>query len=213
MVDTQPQGASFRYLDLVFTFYSALRRAGLNVDIVHPDADLSGYGFVVAPTLPILSEPNADQLAGLGVPVLFGPRTGSKTADFAIPANLPPGPLQPHLPIKVVRVESRRSAPRWIEHVESDLPCDHGGVWRAGNLRYLSIWPDDALLSTLVAEMAAEAGVATIGLPRDIRVRRNADTLYAFNYGPEPVAFAGQILPPAGVALFPTGRSGESDAG
>ena len=213
VIDTQPQGANFRYLDLVFAFYCALRRAGLNVDIVAPEAELSGYGFVVAPTLPTLSDATADRLATLGVPVLLGPRTGSKTAAFSIPEALPPGPLQRHLPLKIVRVESRRGDPRWIEHIESDLSPEHGCVWRAGSLRYLSQWPDAALLDTLVAEMAVEADLATLDLPRDVRVRRNGDTLYAFNYGPGPVTFAGQTLPPAGVALFPTGRSGDDDAG
>lgn len=49
---------------------------------------------------------------GSGVLVL-GPRTGSKTRSFSIPATLPPGPeLQELLPIKVARVEARRPLDR-----------------------------------------------------------------------------------------------------
>ncbi len=209
VIDTQPQGASFRYLDLAFAMYSALRRHGLNIDVVSPEANLTGYAMVVAPTLPILTDALADVLAALPCPVLLGPRTGSKTEHFSIPPELPPGPLQPHLPIKIVRVESldpKQGEPRWQEHVEGDPALEDGVVWQKGNLRYVSQWPDAALLDRLVAEMAAEAGIETIPLPRDIRVRRNGTTLYAFNYGPEPTLFAGQTLPPAGVALFPAAR-------
>ncbi len=203
VIETQPQGASFRYLDLVFAFYATLRRAGLNIDIVSPDADLSGYAMVVAPTLPILSDALADKLAALACPVLLGPRTGSKTADFAIPPNLAPGPLQRHLPIKIVRVESLAPAlsePLWIEHIDSDLKPD-GPVWQHGNLRYLSIWPDTALLDTVITTMAAEAGLATTALPRDVRVRSAGNAVFAFNYGPDPVEFDDQTLPAAGVAI------------
>ena len=203
VIDTQPQGASFRYLDLTFAFYSALRRVGLNIDIVSPDADLSGYALVVAPTLPILTNAMADTLATLPCPVLLGPRTGSKTADFAIPPDLAPGPLQSHLPIRIVRVESRDPAhgePRWIEHVESDLTPD-GSVWQHGNLRYIAAWPDADLLDTIVSSMADEAEISTIALSRDIRVRRLGDTVFTFNYGSEPVEFDGQMLPAAGVAI------------
>ncbi len=206
-IEIQPQGASFRYLDLVFQFYAALRRAGLNVDIVSPDADLTGYAMVVAPTLPILSDDLADKLAALDAPVLLGPRSGSRTAEFATPACLGPGPLQRHLPIKVVRVESRDPAhdvPRWIEHVESDLIAD-GAIWRHGNLRYLSSWPDAALLDRVVVRMSEEAGLSIVALPRDVRIRRRGDTVFAFNYGTAPAEFAGHTLPAAGVAIWRDG--------
>jgi beta-galactosidase len=204
VIEIQPQGASFRYLDLAFAFYAALRRTGLNIDIVSPDADLGGYALVVAPTLPILTSALADKLVSLDCPVLFGPRTGSKTTDFAIPANLAPGPLQDHLPIKVVRVESLTpgvAGPRWNEQIESELTPDHECVWRHRNLRYLSAWPDAVLLDTIIAEMASEAAITATSLPRDVRLRRADNTTFIFNYGPDADAFDGAALPPAGVAI------------
>jgi beta-galactosidase len=39
---------------------------------------------------------------------VLGPRTGSKTQDLQIPANLPPGALASVLPLRVWRVESMR---------------------------------------------------------------------------------------------------------
>ncbi len=210
--DAQPQGASFKYLDLVFAFYSALRRAGLNVDIIAPDASLDGYAMVFVPSLPIVAPGTFDSVSA---PILFGPRTGSKTANFAIPANLPP---ELPMPLKVVRVESLRpglvhtgdgfTISRWIEHVESNLAPEFatdsgtGIVWKHNTLRYLSTWVDEALLDTLVSRMANEAGLKMTPVPRDIRLRRRGDFTYAFNYGPEPVNFEGRTLPPAGVAVW-----------
>ena len=210
VIATQPQGASFKYLDLVFAMYSALRRFGLDIDIVAPDAALDGYKMVVVPTLPILDEVLADRLAALPCPVLFGPRTGSKTADFAIPDALPPGPLQKHIPIKVTRVESQRSDPRWREHVESDLTPEPAGVYRHSNLRYVASWPDAALLDVVFAAMAREANLPTTPLPPDLRLRRAGDLTFAFNYGSEPLTLAeshnyvigGATLAPAGVAVW-----------
>lgn len=87
----QPQGASFRYLELAYEWYSALRRRGVDVDIVSPAADLSGYAAVFIPTLPIVPEGFAAKLEALDCPVLIGPRSGSKTESFCIPEGLPPG--------------------------------------------------------------------------------------------------------------------------
>ena len=210
VIATQPQGAHFNYLDLVFAMYTALRRLGLNIDIVGPDADLSGYAMIVVPTLPILSGAQADALAGLHVPVLFGPRTGSKTADFQIPDTLPPGSLQKHLPIRVTRVSCARDKPRWQEDVETTDAVVEGGIYRKDRLRYLSVWPNADQLAALFSDMATEAGLATTPLHNDLRIRRAGDLVFAFNYGPDPLTLAGDNdyiigssnIGPAGVAVW-----------
>ncbi|MEL7190730.1 MAG: beta-galactosidase, partial [Pseudomonadota bacterium] len=104
----QPQGQSFRYLELVYEWYSAARKLGLDVDIVSPEADLGGYATVLVPTLPIVPDGFADKLKSLNCSVLIGPRSGSKTQSFCIPVTLAPGPLQDVMPITVARVESLR---------------------------------------------------------------------------------------------------------
>lgn len=203
LLETQPQGQSFRYLELVFAMYSALRQLGLNVDIVAADGDLEGYAMVVAPTLPILPRSLVTRLEALTVPVLIGPRSGSKTAHFSIPANLAPGELQDLIPLKVTRVESLRPGitadagrgriSRWLEHVETDLPAeaileDGRGILFAsgsGSRRYLAAWPDDDFLEDLFRRMAGEAGLTVSQLPRDLRIRRLGDLNFAFNYGTE----------------------------
>ncbi|GAA1735394.1 beta-galactosidase [Isoptericola hypogeus] len=45
-----------RYLDEVHAMHAALRRAGVGVDVVSPDTDLSGYRLVVVPTLYLVSD-------------------------------------------------------------------------------------------------------------------------------------------------------------
>jgi beta-galactosidase len=207
VIAAQPQGASFKYLDLAFAMYTALRRLGLNIDIVAPDADLHGYAMVVVPTLPIL----APALADVTVPILFGPRTGSKTGNFSIPPELPPGPLQKQLPIRVTRVESSRDEPRWHETVDAGPAVTvTEGVYHKGNVRYLSHWPEAGQLAALFTAMARESGIATTWLPADLRIRRAGDLVFAFNYGPEPLTLdkaraylvGGPMLAPAAVAVW-----------
>ena len=224
----QPQGRGFSALRMAFEFYTAARRLGLNVDIVHPEAPLAAYAMVLVPCLPIISTKSAEQLGAFERSILIGPRTGSKTASFAIPAELPPGPLQSLIPIKVVRVESLPtgwSEPgggfelrHWLEHVETDLipeetlQSGHGAVYRNGGTRYICGWPDIALLTRLIETMAQESGVAIQPLPADLRIRRTGNLNFAFNYGPEPAimpggeglryVMGGPEIPPAGVSVW-----------
>ncbi len=231
VIDTQPQGSSFRYVELAFAMYSGLRRLGLDVDILPPGAALDGYSMVVIPSLPMLEAALVGRLAALDCPILFGPRTGSKTCDFAIPQNLPPGVLQAHLPICITRVESLRpglahqgngfSVERWLEHVRSDLCPEiatndgHGIVYHHGHMRYLAAWPDAALLAQLYCRMAQEASLTVRSLLPDLRIRRLGDLVFAFNYGPEVIdldragmalssdfVLGSSQLPPAGVAVM-----------
>jgi len=234
MIDAAPQGQSFRYLELAFEMYSALRKLGLDVDIVSPDASLDGYKMVVVPSMPVLDRAFVDRLAALGCPVLLGPRSGSKTRDFAIPENLPPGPLQVLLPVRVVRVESLRPGlhhngkgfviERWLEHIESahvpDILTDDGAgiLYRANHVRYLAAWPDQALLRQIYTQMAKEGGLDTHMLPDDLRLRRCGDHVFAFNYGTEVIRLGGTLrdmqdhsyvvgsadVPAAGVAIWQT---------
>ncbi|KAK6840288.1 hypothetical protein PG995_016042 [Apiospora arundinis] len=109
-----PKSASYKnvalkYTDLVYTFYSALRRLGLSVDIIDPYQSLVGYKMVVVPSMPIVTDAFDAALAGYTGPVVFGPHTGSKDANFAIVAGLNPGnnsTLNRRLPMRVTRVET-----------------------------------------------------------------------------------------------------------
>jgi len=216
-IGIQPQGQSFRYLELVFEWYSALRQRGLDVDIVSPDADLSAYAMVVVPTLPIIPEGFVEKLAALTCPVLLGPRSGSKTASFTIPQGLAPGDLQSLIDLTVTRVESLRngvsepadgwSVTRWREDVcarfapELADAAGRGVIYAVANRRYCAIWPDAALLRLLIERMAGEAGVDLLDLPEGIRVRRSASHAFTFNYAAQPV-----LVPHLGETRAPASR-------
>lgn len=228
VTETQPQGRGFSALRLAFEWYSALRRQGLNVDIVHPGADLADYAMVFVPCLPMLPSGFVAKLAAFPGPVLLGPRTGSKTTNFSIPAALPPGELQSLLPLRVVRVESLREGLResgdgfhllhWLEHVETPLPPEEalldgrGVLFKHGTYRYLAGWPDERLLRRVVQRMADEVGLNTIALPEGLRLRRTAEYTFAFNYANHPNIVPGDEtrdyvvgsanLPPAGIAAW-----------
>jgi beta-galactosidase len=228
----QPHGEGFRWLRLAFETYSALRRRGLDVDIVPPDADLSDYRLVVAPSLPILDPGMVAKLAASNAVVLLGPRTGSRTAEGHLPADLAPGPLQARLPFKVLRVESLRpgAAPvvvlgqdrlagrLWQEHIETTLPAlasfeDGGPAWLCeGGWHYLATWPEAGLLARVVDRLVTEAGLAAMDLEEGVRVRSRDGIRFAVNYAPEPrrtpapagarFVLGGPALEPAGVAAW-----------
>ena len=97
-----------KYLDVVFNFYSALRRLGLSVDVISPEQPIRDYKLVVVPSLPIIPKKFDQSLANYSGPVVFGPHTGSKTSTLSYAPGLNPsqGSLRDRLPLRVTRVET-----------------------------------------------------------------------------------------------------------
>lgn len=93
---------------LLSNWHSAIRRLGLDVDVVGPYNDLSKYKLVVAPTVPMIGSEVEKQLQKFNGSLIVGPRTASKESTLSIAAGLPPaaGALRERIPMKVVRVES-----------------------------------------------------------------------------------------------------------
>jgi len=199
----QPQGRDFNYVELCLRWYEAVRRCGLDVDIVAPGAPLAGYAVVVVPCLPVVTPDARAAFEASEAMLLFGPRTGSKTEAFQIPATLPPGELQTLLPLKVGQVASLRpglchrvvgrvggAAERWREWVETDADvlayfADGGpALIRAKRAFYLAAWPDSELLNSVMRHVLAAAGLKLLDLPQGVRLRRRGAWQFAFNYGP-----------------------------
>lgn len=121
LLEAQPQGGvwststfedfTFIYQQLVVEWFSALRRLGIDVDVVGPYDKLDGYKLVVAPSLPQLNADLEGNIAAYNGSLVVGPRSGSKVPTLSIPKGLPPyaGALRDRLPIKITRVESLRS--------------------------------------------------------------------------------------------------------
>lgn len=204
LFETQPQGEAFQYIWLVFAHYSALRKLGFNIDIVSKDAPLDDYAMVIIPSLPIIDDSFIIKIQSLDAPIMFGPRSGSKTANFSIPENLAPGPLQQLIDIKVIRVQTMRAGvhdygtsrhgddfriDHWIESVEGKAEiveqCHAGNaiLCRNGNIYYLTAWADASLLNNIFIDLAKGTELKPIQLPDALRIRRNNGLTYAFNYG------------------------------
>ncbi|KAJ4422924.1 hypothetical protein N0V82_002451 [Gnomoniopsis sp. IMI 355080] len=97
------------YYNLVYAFYSSLRRLGLSVDIIGPDQDLTGYKMVVVPSAPIIPDALNTALASYtDGPVVFGPRTAALTANFSYAPGIQPsaGALRDQVPMRVTRIET-----------------------------------------------------------------------------------------------------------
>ena len=219
----QPQGADFRYFELVFRWYEALRRLGLDVDFVRPGAPLKGYRLVLVPALlHVDGSAEAAFTAADGI-VLYGPRSGSKTQSHGLPENLPPGPLSPLVKLSVLEVSSLRpgltarvngavtgKAERWREFVAargSDVLASFEdgspALTAAGGHHYLACWPDRELLSAVLALICRKAGLFTVDLPEGIRLRRRGNLVFAFNYGEESWTYPSAAHPLLGTATVP----------
>jgi beta-galactosidase len=219
MLDVQPQGAAFDPLRHSFSWYSALRGLALDVDVVAPGADLAGYSLIIVPALPFLDPEFVDQLAGSGARILIGCRSGSKTADMQIPTDLPPGPLQKVLPLRVTAVESlpnfhsepldgeQGAVTGWLEHVETSCEVrarlrTGRGIWyRNGRFDYLAGNPDAKLMAHVLGAIATESGLSAVELPAGLRISRRGALGVAVNYAPEALRLPDQLAREGSILL------------
>ena len=237
--EIQPQGREFDYFRLVFDFYRSLRRLGLSVDFVPADTlSLEGYRLVVIPGLFTWTLALLGAIKTHDGHALIGPRSGSKTADFAIPETLPPALPHDVLGVRVTRIETLRA--------DTPVPVNGGGTfqfWREylelgaatepvlsakddvpalvakGNRHYLGGWPDAELMRTILQRMAVDAGLKTRDLPDGVRLRRHGGHVFAFNYGETSfdltvLGWSGEpllgalVLEPSGVAITQLANAG-----
>lgn len=199
----QPQGKDFDFSVLMFHWYEAIRRLGMDVDFVPPGANLAGYKLVLVPTMPHVNDAAERAFAAADGVVLYGPRTGSKTRHHAIPANLPPGPIAALVKVRILEVSSMRpgfrkkvkgkvagSAVKWSETLDvrgaetlARFENGNAALVAAKNHHYLACWPDMPLLKSVMKFVAVRAGLKTLALPEGIRLRRRGNLLFVFNYG------------------------------
>jgi len=223
LFEVQPQGADFHYPRFVVEYYSALRALGFDVDIVSTHAPLDGYKLIVVPSLPVVPDDLVRQLESSRAHIVLGPRTGSKTVDLQIPANLPPGPLASLMPARVWRVDSMRPnvtprvtfsgsvpsgyARHWRDLIEIDPSREgqesmqvravfsdgHPAYVKRGAVHYLASFFDEASTQALFARIANEAGLAPTHLGDAVRVSRRGGLTWVFNYGPNTHQLAAEI--------------------
>jgi beta-galactosidase len=230
-LDIQPNRESFNYFTLALSFYRSARRLGLDIDILPQTANLDRYKVLLVPSLPILRPELVASLKAFRGSVVIGPRTGSKTQDFQIPAQLPPGPLQELFPMRVVRAESlpdfepislswrgvNYQCRYWMEQIETSatpwITAANGDAVAFNHeaFIYLATVPEPSLLDAMVEDVVSRTDIPTMLLPDGLRTRVHGDLRYFFNYGPTAVSLpvpketefivGGPELAAAGVAV------------
>ena len=209
--EIERQGSSYRYPAILMDHYRALRGLGLDVDIVGRDSDFAGYALIVIPSLPNPSAATVERLDASGATVVFGPRSGSKSAEFSVAEGLPPGEaIRSLLPLRVLCTETLRpDCPEplhwngspypsltWRETLEPGIGVEVTATYgdgapamvRRGRVIYLATLSDRAFLADLFESLCAEAGVATVRLPETLRLRRRGALTFAMNYADRAVA-------------------------
>lgn len=146
-IEIQPQGASEHGLRQIFEAYSALRRQGLDVDVVGPDHDLDGARLIVLPAQAIVPGPLLQALQRArdrDAHIVLYPRSGSRTDSMQTAAPLPPGALRALIDVQVLGVESLRPGVQRAVH----LP------WGAGRLVQ---WQERLQIGQAVEVLATDA--------------------------------------------------------
>lgn len=200
-LEMQPQGMNYDPQGWTQSLYRALRRSGVDVDVLPSTAALDGYQLVVLGNATVDDPGLAQRLSECEAQVLIGPRSFSQNMDCCTPDSLAPGSLQALIPLRVIGVESlpdvarmpaaRYSAWRWRERVQSDLTPEDtfadgwGFHYSAGRVHYLNAQLEEDCLNRFVAERLREAGIVIQNCDPGLRFVRNGSQQYAFNAGPE----------------------------
>ena len=234
--EIQPQAAGFKHGNHVRELYSAFRKRGLDVDVLPPStSSFAGYDIIAIPALLAWTDSLRDAVANFDGHVLIGPRTGSKTAHFAIPTRLGPDLPQNLLDARVARVDSLPAgievavkgggaARLWREKVEGSAEVvveDVEGVpvlLSQGKLYYLTASGDQALVQRVADYLITEADTPTLALPAGVRCRVRGQYRIYVNYGtgaqtltpaPDELGYVlgGSTIPAAGVSVAQCARA------
>jgi beta-galactosidase len=110
-LQVQPTNVALGHEATVHSWYAALRKLGLGVDVVPAGRDLSDYRLVVAPSLPVVAEPVAARLqeyVDSGGTLVVGPHAGVREPSGAVPERRTPALLDGLLGIRVTDIASRK---------------------------------------------------------------------------------------------------------
>lgn len=210
------------YFELVFDHYRALRRLGLNIDILPAShTDFSNYKCIITPGLMHM---NADLLSCLedsDALVIYGPATHSRTETLGISIPLPPN--LPNLDVTVARIDTPRGdmhialsngghALRYREVLEGSanpiLTDQQGGAVAVqnGSSVYLGAYLEHETLIQFYKHLLKEANIETLQLPQGVRKRVAKTEEFWFNYDCETMDTPHGTLEPAGVLRVPRTR-------
>ncbi|MFF4894932.1 beta-galactosidase [Streptomyces sp. NPDC001068] len=185
---SQPSG-ELRYQDLVRAWYEPLWRAGVAVDFVRPQADLSAYKAVLVPSLYLVDDAGAANLtafAEAGGTLAVGFHSGMVDENSHVRLGGYPGAFRevlgvrtdelfPLLPDERVALSGGGTGTLWSERVRPEgaevvvsygdgplagVPAVTRNAYGAGGAWYLATLPDAETLAGLLGRIREEAGVA-----------------------------------------------------
>jgi beta-galactosidase len=200
-------------------FYGALRSLGVDVDVRHPDDDLSGYKVVVAPAIQLVGPERAANLARAAerARLVVGPRTGYRTPTGRVHEDGQPGPLRHTLGCSLLNfdalrpgltvhagghrvetwAESYRQTGGSAETIYDDGPlAGQPAVVLHGNARTIGAWSPTLVAEVLIRALT-EAGVPVTPVPDGVRIARRGDLVVRMNFNETPLTL------PDGAALGP----------
>lgn len=215
VTEIERQGDSFNHQKVEFEYYSALRQLGLCVEFIEQSSDLSPYELIVAPCLPIVEVDFVQRCKESKAHVVFGPRSGAKTADLSLVPNLGPGLIQALLPIKVLSTETLRAdchealyfagktyqSTCWREELElgQGVQIEAGyhdqspAVVSAGSASYIATLTCTEFLVDYFEQLAGKLGLVTERLAEDLRMVRRGNLTFVFNYAHTQQSFKAPV--------------------
>jgi len=211
VTEIERQSDSYDYNKVQFSYYSALRKLGLNVDFISTDHDLDEYRVVLVPALPVAPDSFLEKVKQTSATVVFGPRSGAKTDSFNLPDNLAPGKLQQLVNIQITAVETTRpdcpetlvwnnkkyESHTWREmfdlgsnvvelahHQNNDAPnlAPAPVLVQQGHVYYLASLTCDELLKDFFRSLCKERAIGTYEYGEHVRVVTRGRYRFAFNY-------------------------------
>ena len=210
------------YFELVFDHYRALRRLGINIDILPiSQRDFSNYQCIIAPGLMHMDADLLSCLENSDALVIYGPATHSRTETLCISHPLPPN--LPNLNVTVARIDTPRGdmpiplsnggkALRYREVLEGSanpiLTDQQGGsvAVQNGKTVYLGAYLEDETLIQFYNHLMTETNIETLKLPQGLRKRVTKTEEFWFNYDCETMETPHGTLEPAGVLRVPRKR-------
>jgi beta-galactosidase len=172
-LDVQPHAKSATYWAQLMSYYMPLRMMGIDVDVRHPLADLSGYKVVVAPALHLMSEAMAAHLSAYvegGGQLVVGPRTGFRQPNGQVWASRSPGPLAATAGVRVANFDALR--PGLSSRVEAFDQSYQAHTWNesleliAADATVLASYSNGPLcdLPAIVRRSHGQGSITTVGL-------------------------------------------------
>ncbi|SMB81499.1 beta-galactosidase [Deinococcus hopiensis] len=227
--NAQKQSAEINYWAQTFLYYRTLRSLGVDVDIVHPDGDLSGYALVVAPALTLVTPERAAHLGEVAqrVPVVFGPRTAFRTPSGRAHEDGQFGPLSGLVGARLLNYDSLRpgmaqrltgldgsphEAARWAEgyrvqdgavlsqYIGGPLDGQAAAV-RRGNVTVIGAHSEGLVREVLTALLEG-VGLSPVFLPEGVRLSKRGDVTLVQNWTASPIRWNGLDLPPVGFQVL-----------